>query len=74
MCYIQIGDIDVKKKDEAGAEAAYKKAAEINCREWRLRGPRIVYNRQKKFDEANKMSAKATELMSASGGTDPTAY
>ena len=75
LCYMQIGDIDLKKKDEAGAEAAYKKAAEINPSNVApYSALASLYNSQKKFDDANKMSAKATELMSASGGTDPTAY
>ena len=75
MCYLQIGDVSLKKKDEAGAEAAYKKAAEINpSNATPYAALASLYNSQKKFDDANKMSAKATELMSASGGSDPTAY
>lgn len=73
-CHAKIGDVYVKKNDLKSAEAAYLKAVEIDPS---LPGPYMalatIYNEQRKFDEATKMSAKATELQGATGGTDPTA-
>jgi len=75
LCYIQIADVDLKKKDEAAAETAYKKAIEINPNNSvPYAALASMYNGQKKFDLANQMSAKATELMSATGSSDPVAY
>ena len=75
LCYLSIGDINVKKKDEAGAEAAYKKAIEINPNKAEpYSALASLYNAQKKFDDANKMGAKASEIMLASGNTDPVAF
>jgi tetratricopeptide (TPR) repeat protein len=63
VCYTRVGDAQIKKKDEAAAEAAYLKAIEFD--------PKLVdpysalaglYNQQKKFAEAAKMSAKVNEL------------
>lgn len=63
VCYLRIGDAQLKKKDEAAAEAAYLKATEVDPKApdaySALAG---LYNTQKKFAEAAKMSAKATEL------------
>ena len=68
-CFAKLGDIYVKKNDLANAETAYLKAIEIDPAQ---AGPynalASVYNSQKKFDEAAKMSAKANEL----GGASPT--
>jgi Flp pilus assembly protein TadD len=75
LCYIQIADVQLKKKDEAAAETAYKKAIEINPgNSVPYAALASLYNGQKKFDLANQMSAKATELMSATGSSDPVAY
>ncbi len=75
LCYMQIGQVQLKKKDTAAAEAAFKKAAEINPNNSApYSALASLYNSEKKFDEANQMSAKATALMSAAGGSDPTAY
>jgi Flp pilus assembly protein TadD len=75
LCYLQIGQVNLKKKDEAAAEKAYLKAIEINPENAApYAALASIYNGQKKFDEANKMGSKATELMAASGGGDPQAY
>jgi Flp pilus assembly protein TadD len=74
VCYLQIGDLNLKKKDEAGAEAAYLKAIEADpAKPEAYSALAAMYNGQRKFDDANKMSAKATELMGSSGNTDPIA-
>lgn len=66
VCYLRIGDAHMKKKDAAAAEAAYLKATEVDPKApdaySALAG---LYNSQKKFAEAAKMSAKATELAPA---------
>lgn len=73
-CHAKLGDVYIKKNDLAAAEAAYLKSIEIDPAQ---PGPyaalATIYNEQRKFDEATKMSAKATELLGATGGTDPTA-
>jgi len=72
--YAKMGDVYLKKNDTKEAEAAYLKAIEIDpAQASSYAALATIYNEQKKFDEATKMSAKATELMGASGGTDPTA-
>ena len=73
-CYAKMGDVYLKKNDAKEAEAAYLKAIEIDpAQASPYAALATIYNEQKKFDEATKMGAKATELMSASGGTDATA-
>lgn len=73
-CHAKIGDIYVLKNDGKAAEAAYLKAIEIDPT---VPGPysalAAVYNEQRRFEEATKMSAKATELMGTAGTTDPNA-
>jgi tetratricopeptide (TPR) repeat protein len=74
-CYAKLGDAYIKKNDLKQAEAAYLKSIEFDDK---AHGPYAalasIYNEQKKYDEATKMSAKATELQTASGGSvDPTA-
>jgi len=69
-CYAKLGDIYMKKPDSAAdAEKAYLKAVELD--------PKMVavfdslaalYNGQKRFDDAAKMSAKASELHTSAGG------
>ena len=70
-CYARMGDVYVKKQDLPAAEKAYLQAIEFD--------PKLpdsyaslatLYNEQKKFDEANKMAAKANELMASSGTMD----
>jgi tetratricopeptide (TPR) repeat protein len=73
-CYAKMGDVYLKKNDAKEAEAAYLKAIEIDpAQSSPYAALATIYNEQKKFDEATKMSAKATELMGATGSTDPTA-
>jgi Flp pilus assembly protein TadD len=70
-CNAKLGDAYMKKNDVDNAEKAYLKAIELDPT---LAGPysalATIYNNQKKFDDAAKMSAKANELMgtSATGG------
>jgi tetratricopeptide (TPR) repeat protein len=68
-CHSKIGDINVKKGDLAAAEKAYLAAI---AADEKLPGPysalATLYNQQKKFDEAVKMSTKANELFGAGGG------
>jgi tetratricopeptide (TPR) repeat protein len=68
-CYVNIGAIHSRKQDWAKAEEAYKKALEINPESVEsYNGLANVYNAQKKFKEAQAMSAEATKRMAASGG------
>jgi len=73
-CHAKLGDIYLAKKDAKAAEASYLKAIEINPA---IPGPysalAALYNEQRRFDEASKMSSKATDLMGASGSADPAA-
>jgi len=75
-CQMKMAEVLVKMKDEVAAEAALKKGAEYdpaNPEPYRLMAN--LYNNQKKFDEAAKASAKANELLGATGGgTDATSY
>jgi tetratricopeptide (TPR) repeat protein len=84
LCYIRIGDIYLdQKNDPAEAEKAYLKAIDLNAanssadastRAAPYAKLATIYNKQQKFDDASKMSAKANEVMEAGGGTgDPTA-
>jgi tetratricopeptide (TPR) repeat protein len=72
-CHAKLGDIQLKKGDKAAAEAAYLKSIEIDPNQAGPYGAlATIYNEQRKFDEATKMSTKAAELQSAAGGsTDP---
>src|SRR5262249_14757815 len=66
-CFAKLGDIYVKKNDMAQAETAYLKAIEIDpTQAATYNALASVYNSQKKFDDAAKMSAKANELSGAS--------
>lgn len=68
-CYTKIGDIQSKKGDMAAAEAAYLKAIEIDPAQAGAYGAlATIYNQQRKFDEASKMSLKANELLGTAGG------
>lgn len=68
-CHAKIGDINVKKGDLDAAEKAYLAAI---AADEKLPGPygalATLYNQQKKFDEAVKMSTKANDLIGAGGG------
>lgn len=66
-CFAKLGDIYVKKNDLTNAEPAYLKAIEIDPAQAGVYNALAsVYNSQKKFDDAAKMSAKANELSGAS--------
>jgi tetratricopeptide (TPR) repeat protein len=74
-CNAKIGDIYLKKGDLDAAEKAYLAAI---AADEKLPGPygalATLYNQQKKFAEAEKMGAKATELTGgAAGGGDANA-
>lgn len=67
-CYIGIGASSAAKKDYAGAEAAYKKAIELDPATIdAYNGLATIYNDQKKFTEAQAMSAEAMKRSSAGG-------
>ena len=69
-CYANIGEFNARKKDYDAAEAAYKKAVEINPNfTAAYAGLATLYNQQKKFKEAQEMSAMATKASTAGGGT-----
>jgi tetratricopeptide (TPR) repeat protein len=69
QCQMKIGEILIKKKDDAGAEAALLKAIEYDPAATNAYvNLANIYNGQRKFEEAAKMSAKANELMAAGGG------
>lgn len=75
ICHHKIGDAYIKKDDHSKAEESYKKAIDLDPK---LADPyaalAILYNTQKKFDEATKMSEKANELLGSSAtGGDPAA-
>jgi tetratricopeptide (TPR) repeat protein len=68
-CYARMGDILVGKNDLPAAEKAYLKAIELDANDpGPYRSLAGVYNSQRKFDEAIKMSSKANELSTAAGG------
>jgi tetratricopeptide (TPR) repeat protein len=68
-CYVGIGAANREKKDYAAAEAAYKKALEIDPSYIEAySGLANIYNDQKKFTEARAMSEEATKRASTAGG------
>jgi tetratricopeptide (TPR) repeat protein len=73
-CYIGIGASSAAKKDYPAAETAYKKAIELDPNSIdAYSGLATVYNDQKKFTEAQAMSAEVMKRASAggaSGGAD----
>jgi tetratricopeptide (TPR) repeat protein len=69
-CYINIGQVQSQKKDYVASEAAYKKALELDPNSAdAYNGLATIYNDQKKFTEAQAMSAEAAKRSSAGGGT-----
>lgn len=69
-CYANIGSIHSRKQEWPKAEEAYKKAIEVNPESVEAyNGLANVYNAQKKFTEAQAMSAEATKRAGAAGGT-----
>ena len=68
-CYGKIGELHLLKKEPEAAEKAFLKAIEIDPKDAAPYSALAnLYNAQRKFDEATKMSAKANELMGAAGG------
>ncbi|MBA3948684.1 MAG: tetratricopeptide repeat protein [Acidobacteria bacterium] len=66
VCQVKIGDAQWKKGDEAAAEASYKAAIAADPKIAESYGQLAsLYNKQKKFDDAAAMSAKANELAGA---------
>ncbi len=69
ICYTAIGDANLKKGNNPDAEAAYLKSVELDDK-----APEPyeqlanIYNQQRKFDEAAKMSEKAMSLKAAKPG------
>ncbi len=67
-CYVNIGANHSQKKDWAQAEAAYKKAIEVDANSAdAYNGLANAYNAQKKFDQAAEASAQAMKLGAAAG-------
>ncbi len=68
-CYINIGAVNAQKKDYAAAEIAYKKALELDPNSVEsYYGLAAIYNDQKKFTEAQAMSAEASKRSGAAAG------
>jgi cytochrome c-type biogenesis protein CcmH/NrfG len=67
-CYVKIGEAQLHLAQIDKAEAAFLKAIELDPN---LRDPysqlASIYNGERKFDEAAKMSAKANELAGSAG-------
>ena len=69
-CYIGIALSNAAKKDYAASEAAYKKALELDPNSIdAYSGLATIYNDQKKFTEAQAMSAEVMKRASAAGGS-----
>jgi tetratricopeptide (TPR) repeat protein len=68
-CYWNMGAVYEKKKDLAGAEAAYKKSIELNPNApnayQSLAG---LYNQQQKYKEAGEMAAEADKRSAGAAG------
>lgn len=73
QCFIQLGDLHSRRKEYAPAEAAFKKAVELDeDSAAAYDGLAALYNSTGRLDEAGEAAAKAMELNSASGGGDAT--
>jgi tetratricopeptide (TPR) repeat protein len=73
-CHAKLGDIYLVKKDAKAAEAAYLKAIEADpAKPGPYSSLAAMYNEQRRFEDATKMSAKAAELSGAAGSSDPAA-
>ena len=68
-CYANLGSIYSRQQNWAKAEEAYKKAIEIKPSADAYNGLANVYNAQKKFNEAQAMTAEAAKLAAAGGGS-----
>ncbi|HUQ89466.1 MAG TPA: tetratricopeptide repeat protein [Vicinamibacterales bacterium] len=68
-CQFNIGVALMGKKDDKGAEAAWKKAIEMKPDYTEaLNALSTLYNNQKRFEEAGAMSAKAAAVAGGGGG------
>jgi tetratricopeptide (TPR) repeat protein len=68
-CYVNIGAIHSRRQEWDKAEEAFKKALEINPESVdAYNGMANVYNAQKKFKEAQAMSAEAAKRAGATAG------
>lgn len=68
-CHVNIGQVYVRTQRYAEAEAAFKRAIELDPNSAdAFTGLTTVYNAQKKFDLAAEASAKAAQLSGAGGG------
>jgi tetratricopeptide (TPR) repeat protein len=68
-CQMKMAEVHAKMKDEAAAEKDLLKAIEYDptkAEPYQMLAN--LYNNMRKFDEAAKASAKANELLGASGG------
>ena len=73
-CHAKLGDIYLANKDAKAAEASYLKAVEVDpSKPGPYNALAALYNEQRRFEDATKMSAKASELMGAAGSSDPAA-
>jgi tetratricopeptide (TPR) repeat protein len=75
-CYANIGEFHFRKKEYDQAETAYKKAVELNPSfAPAYSGLATLYNQQKKFKEAQEMSALVTKHSAgATGGVSAETY
>ncbi|MGE3274625.1 MAG: tetratricopeptide repeat protein [Vicinamibacterales bacterium] len=68
-CYYNIGYAWLQKKDEAQAEANWKKAIELKPDyPQALSALATLYNNQKRYDEASAMGDRAAQASAAGGG------
>ncbi|MFN8062051.1 MAG: tetratricopeptide repeat protein [Vicinamibacterales bacterium] len=75
QCQFNIGAAYMQKKDYANAETFFKKAIEMKADYGQAYSALAnLYNVQKKFDEAAKMSAEAAKLGGAAGGDADAVY
>ena len=68
ICYVRIGDLHMKKERPAEAEKAYLAAIKIDDQNSEAYNALTnIYNSQRRFDEAAKMSAKFNAIAAAAG-------
>jgi tetratricopeptide (TPR) repeat protein len=69
VCFVRIGELQMKKERLPEAEKAYLEAVKIDDENAEAYNALTnIYNSQRKFDEAAKMSAKFNALAASSGG------
>ena len=72
-CFVQLGDIHARRKQNDEAEAAYKKAIDVNPKSAAAYdGLAALYNTTGRLELAGDAAAKAMEIHGASGGGDAT--